>query len=253
MVTYVLRRVSAFTLGHPVLVLAVVAVCSVLLQINTLHLRLQTSLIDLMGSSSPEAAVAKEFVEGFGYGNRFFVVIEASTPEEPDPERLEAVADRLVGSMVGSSLFATARSGFSQEERISIARYYVGHFPAFADPAQRDTLAARLSPAGIRNRLRSAAAGLVTPFSTAGSAYFAADPLGLLEFTDPAAREHRRIGRIRSRVGRGRTVLQQGSPFAPGDDRAARIGVGLRLRRHADGLVPRHGCGGYRQPMRICG
>jgi predicted exporter len=193
MVTRALRRVSGFTLDHPVLVLAVVAALSVLLQLNTRHLRLQTSLLDLMGSSSPEAVVAREFVEGFGYGNRFFVVIEAGTQDAPDAERLEGVADRLVNSMRGSGLFATARSGFSQEELVNIAGYYVGHFPAFADPAQRDALAARLSPAGIRDHLASAAAGLVTPFSSAGSAYFIADPLGLLEFTAPATREAREL------------------------------------------------------------
>ncbi len=189
MVTRFLRRVSALTLNHPILVLALVAVLSVLLQINTRHLKLQTSLIDLMGSSSAEAVVAREFVEGFGYGNRFFVVIEGGVKEEPDAERLEAAADRLVTSMHNSGLFATARSGFSQDERLGIARYLVGHFPAFADLAQRDRLAARLSPAGIRERLRSAAAGLVTPFSTAGSEYFVADPLGLIEFTDPVTRQ----------------------------------------------------------------
>lgn len=203
MLTRGLRRVSAFTLDHPVLVLAVVAALTVLLQINTRHLRLQTSLLDLMGSSSPESAVAREFVEGFGYGNRFFVVIEANTQEEPDAERLEAVADRLLTWMGESGLFATARSGFSQDELINIAGYYVGHFPAFADPAQREKLAARLSPAGIRDRLGSAAAGLVTPFSTAGSAYFVADPLGLLEFTDPATREARELATFDLEWGEG--------------------------------------------------
>jgi hypothetical protein len=193
MVTRSLRRVSAFTLNHPVLVLAVVASLSVLLQFNTRHLRLQTSLLDLMGSSSPEAVVAREFVEGFGYGNRFFVVIEAGPEDNPDAERLERAADRLVSSMRASGLFATARCSFSQEEFVNIAGYYVGHFPAFADPAKRDQLAARLSPAGIRDRLASAAAGLVTPFSAAGSAYFVADPLGLLEFAAPSTREAREL------------------------------------------------------------
>ena len=226
MVTGCLRRVSAFTLDHPVLVLAVVAALSVLLQINTRNLRLQTSLLDLMGSSSPESAVARDFLEGFGYGNRFFVVIEADTQEEPDAERLEAAADRLVASMGESGLFATARSGFSQDELIRIAGYYVAHFPAFADPAQRDKLAARLSPAGIRDRLRLAAAALVTPFSTAGSAYFAADPLGLLEFTDSATREARELAAFDLEWGEGgrffskdhRSLLVMADPRGPASD-----------------------------------
>jgi uncharacterized protein len=193
MAARLLRRISALALDHPVIVLAVIAVLSVLLQLNTRHLKLQTSLLDLMGSTSKEGAVAREFVEGFGYGNRFFVVVESQAADVPDAERLEAAADQLVTSMRASGLFSKARSGFSQDELLGIAGYYARHFPAFADPAQRGALAARLSPDGIRGRLAQAAAGLVTPFSPAGSAYFVADPLGLLEFTVESTRGAREL------------------------------------------------------------
>jgi uncharacterized protein len=245
MVTRWLRRVSTFTLDHPVLVLAVVGALSVILQLNTRHLRLQTSLLDLMGSSSPESVVARDFLEGFGYGNRFFVVIEADTPEEPDAERLEAAADRLVASMGESGLFAAARSGFSQDELIRIAGYYAGHFPAFADPARRSELATRLSPAGIRDRLGSAAAGLVTPFSTAGSAYFVADPLGLIEFTDPATREARELAAFDLDWGEGgrffskdhRSLLVMTEPRGSASDYEFAVTLMGWYRDHAPGAA----------------
>ena len=72
---------------------------------------------------------------------------------------------------------------------LQLARFYVESFPAFADPGQRAKLAARLSPAGAREHVRQAAEGLLTPFSTLGPEYFVLDPLGLLEFVDPASRE----------------------------------------------------------------
>ena len=72
---------------------------------------------------------------------------------------------------------------------LQIARFYVDGFPAFADPGQSAKLAARLSPAGVREHVRQAAQRLLTPFSTLGPEYFVLDPLGLLEFVDPAVRE----------------------------------------------------------------
>ena len=115
--------------------------------------------------------------------------MEAGGASELDAERMEEAADRLVDEMSASGLFTSARSQVSEAEMLQLARFYVESFPAFADPGQRSKLAARLSPAGAREHVRQAAEGLLTPFSTLGPEYFVLDPLGLLEFVDPASRD----------------------------------------------------------------
>ncbi len=184
-----LSRIAALTLRRPVAVLVAVGAITVLLLANTRNLQLRTDISDLIGSSSSAGRALREFIREFGYGNRFFVVVEAGGASELDGERMEEAADRLVAGMSASGLFTSARSQVSEAEMLRFVRFYVESFPAFADPGQRQKLAARLSPAGAREHVRQAAGGLLTPFSTLGPEYFAMDPLGLLEFVDPASRE----------------------------------------------------------------
>jgi predicted exporter len=184
-----LSRIASLTLRRPVAVLLAVGAITVLLLANTRNLQLRTDISDLIGSSSSAARALREFIREFGYGNRFFVVVETSGTSELDAERMEEAADRLVDGMRASGLFTSARSQVSEAEMLQLAQFYVESFPAFADPGQRPKLAARLSPAGAREHVRQAAEGLLTPFSTLGPEYFVLDPLGLLEFVDSASRE----------------------------------------------------------------
>ena len=125
-----------------------VGAITVLLVANMRNLQLRTDITDLVGTSSPAARALREFIREFGYGNRFFVVVEAGGASEVDAERMEQAADRLVDGMSASGLFTSARSQLSEAEMLQLARFYVDSFPAFADPGQRARLAARLSPAG---------------------------------------------------------------------------------------------------------
>jgi predicted exporter len=181
--------IASLTLRRPVAVVLAVGAVTGLLLANTRNLQLRTDITDLLGSSSPAARALREFIREFGYGNRFFVVLEASGASELDSERMEEAADRLVDGMNASGLFTSARSLVSEAEMLQLARFHVERFPAFADPGQRQKLAARLSPAGAREHVRRAAQGLLTSFSTLGPQYFVLYPLGLLEFVDPASRE----------------------------------------------------------------
>ena len=184
-----LSRIASLTLRRPIAVLLAVGAITVLLVANTRNLQLRTDISDLVGASSPAARAMREFIREFGYGNRFFLVVEASGAGETDADRMERAADGLVDQMVASGLFASARSQVSEAEMLQIARFYVYGFPAFADPGQSARLAARLGPAGAREHVRQAARGLLTSFSTLGPEYFVLDPLGLMEFVDQTSRD----------------------------------------------------------------
>jgi len=62
-------------------------------------------------------------------------------------------------------------------------RLFSWHFPSYALPGQSEALAQRLNAQNIHQNVRQAATELVTPFSTLGADYFAADPLGLMSVT----------------------------------------------------------------------
>ena len=189
MMERLLDWIASVTLRRPIAVLVAVAAMTVLLVANMRNLQLRTDITDLVGTSTPAARALRDFIRDFGYGNRFFVVVEAGDAGEVDAERLEQAADQLVDGMSTSGLFTSARSQLSEAEMLQLASFYVDSFPSFADAGQRAKLAARLSPAGAREHVRQAAEGLLTSFSVIGPRYFALDPLGLLEFVDPASRE----------------------------------------------------------------
>ncbi len=184
-----LERVASLVLRRPVAVLLAVAFLTVLLAANTRNLRLRTDISDLMGSSSPGGRAMREVIQELGYGNRLFVVVETGGAGEADAERMAAAGDRLAGEMGASGLFVSARCRVSDAEMLALARFYLEAFPSFADPLRREDLAARLSPAGVREQLDQAADRLLTSFSPIGPEYLVLDPLGLLEFLDPAAHD----------------------------------------------------------------
>lgn len=183
MIHRLLDRLASITLRYPVSVLLAVVAITALLVLNTRHLQMRTDLSDMVGDATPEALALREFLREFGYGNRLFLVIEASGATEEDAENMESAANRLVREMTDSGLFTYARAGVSDAELIGMAGFFVDNFPAFVDPAKRQLLIDRVSPAGVRARVQTASTGLLNPFSTMGPAYFALDPLGLAEFT----------------------------------------------------------------------
>jgi predicted RND superfamily exporter protein len=183
-----LDRIASLVLKRPVAVLLAVGAVTVLLAANTRNLELRTDLVDLMGDSG-SARAARELLQEMGYGNRFFVVVEASGDGERDAERMEQAADRLVAEMDQSGLFLSARSGVTEAEMLQIARFYVDHFPAFVDASRREELRARLCPAGVEEQVRKSTGALLSPLSTLGPEYLVLDPLGLLELVDPATRQ----------------------------------------------------------------
>ena len=183
MIHRLLDRLASITLRYSVPVLLAVMAITALLVLNTRHLQMRTDLSDMVGDATPEALALREFLREFGYGNRLFLVIEAPGATEENAEHMESAANRLVREMTDSGLFAYARAGVSDAELIRMAGFFVDNFPAFVDPAKRQLLIDRLSPAGVQARVQNASMGLLNPFSTMGPTYFALDPLGLAEFT----------------------------------------------------------------------
>lgn len=176
-----MRMAGTVVVRHPGLVTALSLVVTLWLYANIHNLRTGTDLADLFGTRDPQWRAASEIGKELGYGNQLFVLIEAPAGGTDDPAQMEDMADRLTDGMHSSGLFVDARCGLQDEELLNMVRFFTWNFPSFAVPGQAEELKRRLDPAHIRQNVRSAASALVTPFSSLGTNYFLADPLGLME------------------------------------------------------------------------
>jgi hypothetical protein len=191
-----MRWVGGLVVGHPGWVTAVSLVVTLLLYANIHNLRTGTDLADLFGNRDPQWRAASQIGKELGYGNQLFVLIDASAtsasatsaPATSAPAggtdvtgQMEEMADRLTTDMQASGLFRDARSGLQDEELLKMVRFFTWNFPSFALPEQTESLKRRLDPQQIHQTVRRAATELVTPFSSLGTNYFVADPLGLMQ------------------------------------------------------------------------
>jgi len=176
-----MRLVGGLVVGHPWMVTAVSLLVTLFLYANIHNLRTATDLTDLFGDRDPQWRVASQIGKELGYGNQLFVLIKAPDGETDMTGHMEEAADRLTTEMQASGLFLHARSGLQEEELLNVVRFFAWNFPSFAGPGQREGLRRRLDPQQIHQNVRRAATALVTPFSSLGTNYFVADPLGLVE------------------------------------------------------------------------
>jgi uncharacterized protein len=176
-----MRRVGSVVVGHPGLVTALSLVITLWLYANIHNLRTGTDLTDLFGNHDPQWRAASQIGKELGYGNQLFVLIEVPAGGTDITNEMEGMADRLSADMRASGLFVDARCGLQDEELLNLVRFFVWNFPSFTRPEQTGELKQRLDPQQIRQTVRRAARELVTPFSSLGTNYFVADPLGLMQ------------------------------------------------------------------------
>jgi predicted RND superfamily exporter protein len=176
-----MRWVGGLVVRHPGLVVALSLVVTLGLYANIHNLRTGTDLTDLFGNRDPHWRTASQIGKELGYGNQFFVVIDAPAAGIDVTGQMEEMADRLTADMQASGLFQDARSGLQDEELLNLVRFFTWNFPSFALPGQTDDLKRRLDPQQIHQTVRRAATEFVTPFSSLGTNYFVADPLSLME------------------------------------------------------------------------
>jgi len=181
MIARCMRLVGGLVVRHPGLVVALSLVVTLLLNANIHNLRTGTDLTDLFGNRDPQWRAASQIGKELGYGNQLFVVIESPAGETDTTDQMEELADRLTADMQASGLFLDARCGLQDEELLNMVRFFTWNFPSFAEPDQAEALKRRLDPEQIHQTVRRAATALVSPFSSLGTNYFVADPLGLLE------------------------------------------------------------------------
>ncbi|MFZ0275928.1 MAG: MMPL family transporter [Candidatus Sulfotelmatobacter sp.] len=179
--TRFMRLVGRLVIGHPGLVVAFSLVGTLLLYANIHNLRTGTDLTDLFGNRDPQWRAVSQIGEELGYGNQLFVLIEAPDKGPDATDQMEEEADRLTAEMLSSGLFLHARCGLQEEELLNLVRYFTWNFPSFVQPDETADLKRRLDPQQIHTTIRRAATELVTPFSTLGTNYFVADPLGLMQ------------------------------------------------------------------------
>jgi predicted RND superfamily exporter protein len=176
-----MRFVGGLVVNHPVSVAALSLVVTLLLFANIHNLRTGTDLTDLFGNRDPQWQAASQIGKEQGYGNQLFLVIEAPAGGTDTTDQMEEMADRLTADMQASGLFVDARCGLQDEELLNLVRFFTWNFPSFARPDQTEDLKRRLDPAQIHQNVRRAATELVSSFSSLGTSYFVADPLGLME------------------------------------------------------------------------
>jgi uncharacterized protein len=176
-----MRWVGGLVVGHPGLVTALSLVVTLLLYANIHNLRTGTDLTDLFGNRDPQWRAASQIGKELGYGNQLFVLIDAPAGRTDVTGQMEEMADRLTADMQASGLFLDARCGLQEEELLNLVRFFIWNFPSFARPDQTEDLKRRLDPQQIHQTVRRAATELVTPFSSLGTNYFVADPLGLMQ------------------------------------------------------------------------
>jgi predicted RND superfamily exporter protein len=176
-----MRWMGGLVVGHPGLVTALSLVVTLLLYANIHNLRTGTDLADLFGNRDPQWRAASQIGKELGYGNQLFVLIDAPAGGTDSSGQMEEMADRLTTEMQASGLFLDARCGMQDEELLNTVRFFTWNFPSFALPEQTHDLKRRLDPQQIHQTVRRAATELVTPFSSLGTNYFVADPLGLME------------------------------------------------------------------------
>ena len=180
MTARIMRFVSRAVVNHPLLIVVTALVLTGVLYWNIRNLRMGTDLTDMFGTKDPQWAAVNAFTRKLGYGNQLFVLIESSGEDET-AEPMEAVADRLVADMTASGLFKFARCRLQDEELLGMVRLFTWNFPSFIPPEQWDEVKKRFEDNQIKENFRRAGAGLVTAFSSLGTNYFVADPLGLME------------------------------------------------------------------------
>jgi predicted RND superfamily exporter protein len=176
-----MRMVGRLVVNHPGLITALSLVLTLLLYANIHNLRTGTDLTDLFGNRDPQWRAASQIGKELGYGNQLFVLVEAPEGATDTTGEMEEMADRLTTDMASSGLFRHVRSGLQEDELLDMVRYFTWNFPSFTLPEQTEEVKRRLDPQQIHQTVRRAATELVTPFSSLGTNYFVADPLGLME------------------------------------------------------------------------
>ncbi len=176
-----MRFVGGLVVNHPGFVVALSLVITLGLYANIHNLRTGTDLADLFGNSDPQWRVASQIGKELGYGNQLFLVIEAPAGGTDATDQMEEMADRLTAEMHSSGLFVDARSGLQDEELLNLVRFFTWNFPSLVQPDQAEELKRRLDPKQIHQNVRRAETELVSSFSSLGTNYFLADPLGLMQ------------------------------------------------------------------------
>jgi predicted RND superfamily exporter protein len=176
-----MRLVGGLVVNHPGLVVALSFVVTLGLYANIHNLRTGTDLTDLFGNRDPQWRAASQIGKELGYGNQLFVVIGAPSGDSDAADQMEGMADHLTADMQSSGLFMDARCGLQDEELLNMVRFFTWNFPSFARPDQTEELKRRLDPKQIHQNVRRAASELVSSFSSLGTNYFVADPLGLMQ------------------------------------------------------------------------
>jgi uncharacterized protein len=176
-----MRWAGSLVVRRPGLVTILSFVVTLWLYANIHNLRTGTDLADLFGTRDSQWRAASQIGKELGYGNQLFVLIETPSGDTDVADQMEEMADRLTDGMHSSGLFVDARSGLQDEELLNMVRFFTWNFPSFAVPGQAEKLKRRLDPKHIQQNVRRASTELVTPFSSLGTNYFLADPLGLME------------------------------------------------------------------------
>lgn len=166
---------------RPALVLTLVIVACGLAFLPARRIRVATDLSTLLPEGSPAAADYRVFLERFGGLEKVFVLVLPDPAGGADEADLVRAAGFLEEVLAESPEVASARAGVRAGDEEFFVRWVAPRAPLLIDGDWRDTVARRLEPEAIRDRVARLKADLSTPSGAARVAVARSDPLGFSE------------------------------------------------------------------------
>jgi len=170
-----LQRLALFARRRYRTVFAVTGALIAVSVILTLQLSFDTDILNLLPRNEPAVKAYVESLEDFGSGT--FLLIAVRIPETAVPEPYETFADELAARLTRLPELKSVEHKIGDPEEL--LRTFFPKSVLFLDEPGRRELAARLSDAGIRQRVSELRRQLSTPQGLAVKQLAKLDPLGL--------------------------------------------------------------------------
>jgi predicted RND superfamily exporter protein len=172
-----LQRLALFARHRYRAIFAVFAVLTALSLFLTLRLTFETDMLSLLPRNDPAVQTYVETLQDFG--SNTYLLVAMKIPEGKVPDPYEQLADDLAARLEKLPQLKSVQHRIGDPEEL--LKTFFPKSVLFLDEAGRRDLAARLSDAGIRERVSELRRRLSTPQGMAVKELSRLDPLGLSE------------------------------------------------------------------------
>ena len=175
---------------HPGLTVAVTLVITAVGAYSALQLKPATGIRDMLADDQPAAIALGKLLDNYALIDDLIVLVRVPEGGPADPARLTAFGDRLGEALAGEPEVARYAYRQSAQAVAFVEDVIIPHGLYYLDPAQREALRQRLTPAAMAEQFEQNAAMVSAPGPAAGriAEELIKDPLRLREFmTEKAA------------------------------------------------------------------